>query len=74
LKDRSRPFTDDEKEWYEQAFGKKRNIMTLGISIGPVLDVKLRENFEFYTRINYKMFPEMEDEFNPRDYKENSVI
>ena len=45
--------------------------MTLGISIGPVLDVKLRENFDFFVKINYKMFSEMEDEFNPADYKEH---
>ncbi len=74
LKDKSRPFTEDEKEWYEQAFGKKRNIMTLGISIGPVLDAKLRENFDFFAKIHYKMFPEMEDEFNPHDYKEHQII
>jgi hypothetical protein len=48
--------------------------MTLGISIGPVLDAKLRENYDFYTKINYKMFPEMEDEFDPRDYKESQTI
>jgi hypothetical protein len=26
LKDRSRQGTDDEVEWYEKAFGKKRNM------------------------------------------------
>jgi hypothetical protein len=25
---------------------------------------------DFFVKINYHMFPEMEDEFNPADYKE----
>ena len=38
LKDRSKPQTEDEKDWYERAFTKKRNIMSFSVRYGPFND------------------------------------
>lgn len=72
LKDRSKPPTEDEKDWYDKAFGLKRNVMTLKVRYFPYT---LREQAkkglcDFFAVINYKMYSEMEDEFNPSAYEE----
>lgn len=36
LKDRTKHLTEDEKEWYERAFGKKRNIMRFEARFVPL--------------------------------------
>jgi hypothetical protein len=53
LKDRSRPWSEDERDWYERAFGKKRNLMFYSIRYGPFPDPQRKDQFEFYAKINY---------------------
>jgi hypothetical protein len=69
LKNRQNKQTHDEKEWYEQAFGKYRNMMDFGCTYIP----KNQEgNLRCFIRINYQMFKEMSDqqfgEFSEEDY------
>jgi len=68
LKDRSKTPTEDEKDWYERAFGRKRNIMTFSVRYVPLFDAGRKGHCDFYVKLSYKMFPEMAEEFNPRDY------
>jgi hypothetical protein len=68
LKDRSRHQTEDEKDWYERAFTKKRNMMSYSIRYGPFNEQSRKDQYEFYAKIQYHMYPEMEDEFNSADY------
>ena len=68
LKDRSKHPTEDERDWYERAFGRKRNIMTCTVRYFPLFDAGRKGHCEFYTKLQYKMYTEMAEEFNPRDY------
>jgi len=74
LKDKSRPFTEDEKDWYERAFGKKRNTMSYSVRYGPFNEHSRKDQFEFFAKIQYHMYPEMSDEFNAADYKEEYIV
>ena len=74
LKDKSRHFTEDEKDWYERAFTKKRNIMSFSVRYGPFNDFTRRDQFDFFTHISYQMFPEMEDEFDRAKYQEDYTV
>lgn len=74
LKERSRPFTEDEKDWYERAFGKKRNMMAYSVRYGPFNEQSRKDQFDFFVKIQYHMFPEMADEFNPADYPEDYTV
>ena len=65
LKDRSRQPTDDEVDWYEKAFGKKRNMQQFTLNYVPLFDKKMQ--YDFYVKLNYKMFPELLEE--PDAYK-----
>ena len=69
LKNRSKPQTEDEQDWYEKAFGKKRNIMKFTLLYKPLTEQIKKGNFEFFIKVKYQMFPEMEDEYNPSDYQ-----
>lgn len=42
--------------------------MFYSIRYGPFSDPNRKDQFEFYAKVNYRMFPEMEDEFDPADY------
>jgi hypothetical protein len=42
--------------------------MTFNVSYVPLFDAGRKGLCEFYTKLQYKMFPEMQDEFNPRDF------
>jgi hypothetical protein len=49
--------------------------MSLNVRYYPL---KFREQvkkglLDFYIRVNYKMYPEMEDEYNPGDFPEHIV-
>ena len=69
LKDRSRKETDEEKEWYERAFGKRRNMMKVSLVYKPILPKAKKEGaFNFFADIKFAMFPEMEEEFDPVDF------
>ena len=69
LKNRSKPQNEEEKEWYERAFGKKQNMMNVTIKFLPQIKENLKKGkCDIFAVIKYKMFPELEGEFNPADY------
>ena len=68
LKDRFKEQTEDEKLWYNRAFGPLRNIMTIKIRFRPPVDKVAPKKFNFFAKINYTMFPEMGEEFSERDF------
>jgi len=71
LKDRTKHLTEDEKEWYERAFGKKRNTMRFEARFVPLTQPSWQKGSQdIYLHLKYRMFPEMYDEFNPRQYDE----
>lgn len=71
LKDRKRQQTEEEREWYDYAFGKYRNMMEVISSFIPVDDDGGKR---YFFRIEYQIFKEMCDEqfgeFDPEDYPE----
>lgn len=69
LKDRSKPDDKDERDWYERAFGKKRNMQQMSLSYAPFFSENAKKNvYDFFVKINYKMYPELADEHDPRQY------
>lgn len=68
LKDRSKTPSEDERDWYERAFGKKRNMMNFTVRYVPLFDAGRRGLCDFFVKLHYKMFPEQADEFEPREY------
>ena len=69
LKDRSRKQTEEEKDWYEKAFGSKQNIMTSIIAFHPQVRDNLKKGrADIWAVVKYSMFPEMEGEFKKEDY------
>lgn len=42
--------------------------MTFTVRYVPLFDAGRKGHCDFYTKLQYKMFPEMTEEFNPRDY------
>ena len=67
MKDRSRAPSIDEAEWYEKAYGKKRNMMHYTVSYVPLFDSGRKGLCDFFVKLNYKMFPELQEE--PDAYK-----
>jgi hypothetical protein len=60
LKDRSRPARDeDEQDWYERAFGRRRTMMQYSMNYVPLFDQGKKGLCDFFIRLNYKMFPEL---------------
>ena len=52
LKDRSREETDIEKRWYDQAFGKERNIMRINVEFVPKTEViKTTKSWAIFSNI-----------------------
>lgn len=71
LKDRSREQTSLEKRWYDQAFGKERHIMRIGITYIPKAEIiKTNKAIKLFVRVHNKMFPELYEEFKGQSYKE----
>lgn len=62
LKDRSKPRDDEEHEWYERAFGRKRTMMQYSMNYVPLFDQGKKGLCDFFVRLNYKMFPELQEE------------
>lgn len=75
LKDRSKKQSEEEKEWYERAFGAKQNIMVAKIVFKPQNKDYLKKagRSDVWANIKYKMFPEFEGEFNRNDYPDKMV-
>lgn len=74
LKDRAEKYTSPEaKEWYERAFGPKRNIMTFKTEFAPP-EGKMKTSIDYFAEINYNMYPEMHQEFDPSAFPCNQTI
>ena len=63
LKDRFKKQSEDEKLWYDQAFGPLRNFMKIELSFTPPPDQVSAGKFLFFAKIDYTIFPEMVDDF-----------
>lgn len=64
MKDRGKIFKNElEEEWYEKAYGKKRNMMTYRMSLPIPEGVKFAVKLIYFARIKYEMFPEHMKEF-----------
>ena len=74
LKDRFKPQTDDDKLWYERAFGSLRNIMKFDLTFTPPSDQVTPGKFKFFAQVHYNIFPEMMDEFGESAYSPNEMI
>ena len=74
LKDRFKPQDEEAKDWYDRAFGAKRNIMKVELSLTPPPADVEPGKFRFFVKIGYQMFPEMkEQEFRDEEEKYNAV-
>lgn len=74
LKDRFKPQDEESKEWYDRAFGSKRNIMKIELSFVPPPSDVPPGTLKFYTKLNYTMFPEMkEGEFAGEEEKYSKI-
>ena len=68
MKDRAKNQSEEEKEWYEKAFGRKRNMMKFTIVYKSLNEMVKKGKYEFYAKVKYNMFPEMMEEFNPHHF------
>lgn len=75
LKDRGKIFKNHlEEEWYEMAYGKKRNIMKFRMTL-PIPDgVKFATKLHYFAEVSYQMFPEHAKEFANQTYKNNFIL
>jgi adenylate cyclase class IV len=64
LKDRGKLFKNQlEEDWYEQAYGKKRNIMKFRMTLPIPEGVKFATKLDYIAEVTYTMFPEHQKEF-----------
>ncbi len=65
IKDRNREWTYDEKMWYDQAFGKLRNMMRITIEY-TTTDEKLLQSksMRVFCRPKYSIAQELKEEFD----------
>lgn len=61
LKDRFKPQDEESKDWYDRAFGAKRNIMRIELSLTPPPADIEPGKYRFFIKLNYAMFPEMKE-------------
>ena len=75
MKDRFKPQDEDEKLWYDRAFGQLRNIMKIKVLFRPP-ETKIQnpQQYEYWIKLTYRMFPEMSEEFNPQQYPSDSTL
>ena len=71
LKDRSKKQTDNERLWYERAFGDKKNLMKVRFQFAPQKNLS---EAEYFTQFAFNMFKEMEDEFNRAEWPANQTL
>ena len=68
LKDRFKEQDEDEKLWYDRAFGPLRNIMKIKLLFRPPVEKVKPNMWHFFAKVNYTMFPEMGEEFDVNHY------
>ena len=44
--------------------------MTFSVRYVPLVEAFKKNNFDIFVQVSYKMFPEMEDEFDAKNFKE----
>lgn len=76
LKDRGKLFRNVvEEEWYEKAYGKKRNMMTYTLTLDvPEGKIPPSQKYSFFAQLNYNMFPEHEKEFKHMKFENQFVV
>jgi len=52
-----------EEDWYEQAYGKKRNLMKYRMVLPIPEGTKFTSKLLFFAEVTYNMYPEMAKEF-----------
>lgn len=70
LKDPKVPADDDEVQWYSRAFGPHRNMMLVRFSFKPVgveSSTSLKD-IRIFLDFNFKIFPELVDEFSSAEF------
>jgi len=76
LKDRGKLFRNPiEEEWYEKAYGKKRNMMTYTLTLDvPEGKIPPSQKYSFFAQLTYNMFPEHEKEFKHMNFENQFVV
>jgi hypothetical protein len=76
LKDRGKMFRNlAEEEWYEKAYGKKRNMMTYTMTLDvPEGKIPASQKYSFFAQLNYQMYPEHEKEFKHMKFENQFVV
>jgi hypothetical protein len=75
LKDRGKIFKSQlEEDWYEQAFGKKRNIMKYRMVFAGSDSSKLKPSVKLFAEVTYQMFPEHAKEFSQTKYESKFAV
>lgn len=65
---------EDYKEWYEMAFGEKKNMMRVSMYYTAV-DQKMKAfPIDCYIEYKFTMFPEFEDEFDKDQYNTECTL
>lgn len=67
LKNRQYKQSEEEKDWYDKAFGSRQNMMQFRYYFRPD-DKQRKGKLDYYFDFQYKMFPELEGEFNRSDW------
>jgi len=70
VKDKQNPISDDYAiEWYEKAFGHQWNYMKVIVKYDPENEQdKRRAGMEVKFNFTYQMAPELEDEFDKKQF------
>lgn len=75
LKDRGKLFkTSAEEQWYEQAYGKKRNMMKYRMQLQIPEDVKFNIKLLYFAEVTYDMFPEHKQEFLKMQFESKFMV
>lgn len=77
LKDRQVEQDEEEKLWYDRAFGELRNIMRIKFLFNPpagAISTDNKSKYVFRVRLTYNIFPELADEFSSERYPQESYI
>jgi len=73
LKNRKVEQSEEEKEWYDRAFGPKQNMMNIKFVYNPPNEnIFKKGKVDLYMSLKYKMFDEMEKEFKKEDFPHNA--
>jgi hypothetical protein len=71
LKDPRQEVTEDQVEWYSQAYGPLRNMMMAKFTYIPFkIDFKEQANVKVGIKVFYQMFAELTDEFSREEFPE----